>query len=35
MTPKHVMNSLTDTDIAELFRRSMPISSQVPRWEPA
>ena len=35
MTPKHVMSSLTDTDIAALFKRSMPISSQVPRWEPA
>ena len=35
MTPKYVMESLTDADIAALFKRSMPISSQVPRWEPA
>jgi len=35
MTPAHVKASLTDADVAALFRRSMPISSQVPRFEPA
>ena len=35
MTPKQVMAALDPAEIARLFRRSMPISSQVPRWEPA
>lgn len=34
LTPKQVLESLTDRDLALLFRRSMPISSQVPRFEP-
>jgi hypothetical protein len=32
---QQVLDSLTDADLARLFRRSMPISSQVPRLEPA
>ena len=32
---QQVIDSLTDADLARLFRRSMPISSQVPRLEPA
>ena len=35
LTPKQVMDALTDADIVRLFKRSVPISSQVPRWEPA
>jgi hypothetical protein len=35
LTPKTVLDALTDADVAEMFRRSMPISSQVPRFEPA
>ena len=31
---KTVMQEITDRDLALLFRRSMPISSQVPRMEP-
>jgi len=32
---KTVLDSLTDDDLKALFRKSMPISSQVPRFEPA
>ena len=32
---QQVLDVLTDADLARLFRRSMPISSQVPRLEPA
>lgn len=35
LTPKQVMDALDDAEIARLFKRSVPISSQVPRWEPA
>ncbi|MBV9880151.1 MAG: hypothetical protein JO180_06620 [Gemmatirosa sp.] len=35
LDPKRVLGALTDADIGALFRRSMPISSQVPRFEPA
>ncbi len=35
MTAQQVLESLTDADLVRLFRRSMPISSQVPRLEPA
>src|SRR4051794_25271877 len=28
-----VMASLTDADVAKLFRKSMPIQSQIPRFE--
>ena len=31
---RKVLEALTDYDLARLFRRSMPISSQVPRLEP-
>jgi hypothetical protein len=30
-----VLASLTDDDLRALFRKSMPISSQIPRFEPA
>jgi hypothetical protein len=32
---QQVLDALTDADLARLFRRSMPISSRVPRLEPA
>ena len=35
MTAEQVLASLTDADLVRLFRRSMPISSRVPRLEPA
>ena len=35
LTARQVLDSLTDVDLLRLFRRSMPISSQVPRLEPA
>ena len=31
---RKVLEALTDYDLGRLFRRSMPISSQVPRMEP-
>jgi len=34
LVPATVLGVLTDRDLALLFRRSMPISSQVPRFEP-
>ena len=34
LTPKQVLDSLSDTELARLFRRSMAISSQVPRLVP-
>ena len=34
LVPARVLEALTDRDLALLFRRSMPISSQVPRFEP-
>jgi hypothetical protein len=35
LTAQQVLDSLSDADLARLFRRSMPISSRVPRLEPA
>ena len=29
-----VLASLTDDDLAKLFRKSMPIASQIPRFQP-
>ena len=35
LKPDDVLATLTDADLAALFRKSMPISSQIPRFEPA
>ncbi|MFL5574664.1 MAG: hypothetical protein ACJ79S_01620 [Gemmatimonadaceae bacterium] len=34
ITPREVQDALTDRDVARLFRRSMPISTDVPAVEP-
>ena len=34
LTPREVLDSITDAELARLFRRSMAISSQVPRLVP-
>jgi len=34
LTPKDVLAALTDDELALLFRRSMPITSPVPRFTP-
>lgn len=35
LDPAQVLANLTDADLAALFKKSMPISSQIPRFEPA
>jgi hypothetical protein len=35
LTADEVLASLTDDDLRAVFRKSMPISSQIPRFEPA
>ena len=35
LTPKQVLERLTDAELAMLFRRSMPISTPVPHLVPA
>ena len=35
LAPQEVLDSLSDADLLRYFRRSMPISSRVPRLEPA
>jgi hypothetical protein len=35
LTAQQVLEALTQSDLVRLFRRSMPITSQVPRLEPA
>ncbi len=34
LTPSRVLGELTDADLAQLFRKSIPIASQTPRFEP-
>ena len=34
LTPATVLQGLGDADLAQLFRRSIPIASQTPRFEP-
>lgn len=34
LTPKTVLDALNDRELQRLFRRSMPIESGVPRFEP-
>ena len=35
LTPATVLGELTDDDLVLLFRKSIPIASQTPRFEPA
>lgn len=35
LSPKHVLETLSDADLARLFRRSMPISSSPPEPVPS
>jgi hypothetical protein len=35
LSAEDVLHALTEDDLSALFRKSMPISSQVPRFEPA
>jgi hypothetical protein len=34
LTPATVLDALTDADLVQLFRKSIPIASQTPRFEP-
>lgn len=34
LTPATVLRALDDTSLADLFRRSIPIAAQTPRFEP-